>query len=166
MSLFGFLSSRMVGISGLVCWRSLFIWAVLCLVISSLIVVIIKSVCRTLFGTYQGALVIALRILFWNLCSISMLEWDAVPHRGIPYVQMGFNIVSCSGTLFLRDSSDFLPIIQYIFLSVRSSCFLLACMCAFHVVFGLGVVQGILLCDFGGGVFHLGKLRGSLLFSA
>jgi hypothetical protein len=63
------------------------------LVISALTVGICRSVCRSVFGTYRGALTIVLRTLFCNRCSISMLELLAVPQRCMPYVQMGFRIV-------------------------------------------------------------------------
>jgi hypothetical protein len=49
-----------------------------------------------------------------------------VPQRGIPYVQIGLSIVLYSKSLISSDSSEFLPVIQYIRLSERSNCFLLA----------------------------------------
>ena len=54
------------------------------LVTSALTVGICRSVCITVFGTYRGALTIDLRILFWNLCRISMFDVFAVPQRGMP----------------------------------------------------------------------------------
>ena len=42
-------------------------------VISALIGGICRSVCKTVFGTYRGALAIDLRTLVLNLCSISIL---------------------------------------------------------------------------------------------
>jgi len=56
-----------------------------------------------------------------------------VPQRGIPYVHIGFSIVLYSRSLFSSDKSDLLPMIQYIRLNERSSCFLLAWMCVLHV---------------------------------
>jgi len=47
-----------------------------------------------------------------------MLELLAVPQRGIPYVQMDFTIVLYISSLFLSDSFDFLPMIQYMRWSV------------------------------------------------
>jgi len=76
---------------------------------------------------------IDLRTLFWNLCSISMLELLAVPQRGMPYVQMGFRIVLYISNLFSSDSFDFLPIIQYTRWSCNPSCFLLVNICFCHV---------------------------------
>jgi len=58
-----------------------------------------------------------------------MLEWEAVPQSGIPYVHIGFSIVLYnSRSLFTSDNSDLLPKIQYIRLNERSGCFLLAWM--------------------------------------
>jgi len=62
---------------------------VLWLVISALTVGICRSVCITVVGTYRGALTVDLRILFWNLCRISVFDLFAVPQRGMPYVQIG-----------------------------------------------------------------------------
>ena len=77
---------------------------------------------------YHGALVIVLKTLFWKRCKISMLEWEAVPQRGIPYVNIGFSTVLYNRSLFSSDNSDLLPMTQYIRLNERSSCFLLAWM--------------------------------------
>ena len=94
---------------------------------------ICRSVCRMVFGTYHGTLTIDLRTLFWNLCSISVLELLAVPQRGMPYVQMGFRIVLYISSLFSSDSFDFRPIIQYMRWSCNPSCLLLVKMCFCHV---------------------------------
>jgi hypothetical protein len=64
------------------CVMSFSRYLVLKLVISALTEGICRSVCKTVFGTYRGALAIDLRTLFRNLCSISMLELLAVPQRG------------------------------------------------------------------------------------
>ena len=66
-------SSSRAGMSSLGCVISFCWYLVLQLVISALTVGICRSVCRIAFGTYRGALAIDLRILFWNICSISML---------------------------------------------------------------------------------------------
>jgi hypothetical protein len=79
-------------VSSLGCVASFSRYLLLKLVISALTVGICRSVCRSVFGTYRGALIV-LRTLFWNRCSISMLELLAVPQWGIPYVHMGFRIV-------------------------------------------------------------------------
>jgi hypothetical protein len=115
-----------MGINWFVCWSSLSLWAMLWFVISSRTVGISRPVCRLLFGMYHGALTIVRNTLFWKRCKISMLDWEAVPQRGIPYVHIGFNIVLYSISLFSSDNSDFLPMIQYIrlndyvIISVRS----------------------------------------------
>jgi len=108
-------------------------YLVLKLVISALTVGICRSVCRIVFGTYRGALMIDLRTLFWNICSISMLELLAVPQWGMPYVQMGFRIVLYISNLFSSDSFDFLPMIQYMRWSCNPSCFISANTCFCHV---------------------------------
>ncbi|GBP60985.1 hypothetical protein EVAR_51750_1 [Eumeta japonica] len=59
-----------------------------------------------------GALVTILSILFWNLCTISTFEWEAVPHSWIPYVQTGFSIALYKISLLLSDNCDWRPISQ------------------------------------------------------
>jgi hypothetical protein len=111
--------------SSLGCVMSFSRYLVLKLVISALTVGICRSVCKMVFGTYRGALTIDLRALFWNLCSISMLELLAVPQRKMSYVHMGFGILLCISNLFSSDSFDFLPMIQYMRWSCDPRCFLL-----------------------------------------
>ena len=94
---------------------------------------ICRSVSRIVFGTYRGTLTIDLRTLFWNICSISMLELLAVPQRGMPYVQMGLRIVLYISNLFCSVSFDFLPMIQYMRWSCNPSCFLSVKLCLCHV---------------------------------
>jgi hypothetical protein len=108
-------------------------YLVLRLVISALTVGICRSVCITVFGTYRGALTIDLRILFWNLCRISMFDVFAVPQRGMPYVQIGLRIVLYISSLVSSGSLDSLPMIQYILWNCRPSCFLLVNICFCHV---------------------------------
>jgi hypothetical protein len=43
----------------------------------------------TVFGTYNGASVMILRTLDWNISRISLLDVDAIPHSCTPYVDMG-----------------------------------------------------------------------------
>jgi len=119
--------------SSLGCVMSFCWYLVLKVVISALTVGICRSVCRIVFGTYRGALTVDLRALFWNRCSISMLQLLAVPQRGIPYVQMGFRLVLCIRHLFSNDSFDFLPKIQYMRWSCNPSCSVLVNMCLCHV---------------------------------
>ena len=66
--------SGKTGMSSLGCVINFSRYLVLWLVISALTVGICRSVCITVFGTYRGALTIDLRILFWNLCRISMFD--------------------------------------------------------------------------------------------
>ena len=108
-------------------------YLVLWLVISALTVGICRSVCITVFGTYRGALTIDLRILFWNLCWISMFDLFTVPQRGMPYVQIDLRIVLYISNLDSRGSFDFLPVIQYILWNCRPSCFLLVNISFCHV---------------------------------
>jgi hypothetical protein len=106
-NLLGYSSSSRAGLSLLGCVISFSRYLVLKLVISALTVGICRSVCKIVFGTYSGALRIDLRTLFWNLCSISMLELLAVPQSGMPYVQMGFRIVCILVIYFLVTASTF-----------------------------------------------------------
>ena len=62
-----------------------------------------------------------------------MLELLAVPHRGMPYVRMGFGIVLYISNLFSSDSFDFLAMTQYRWRSCNPSCFLSVNMCFCHV---------------------------------
>jgi hypothetical protein len=63
-------------------------------------------VCITWLGTYRGAFVDIRRILFCSLCNISMFDWDAVPHSGMPYVQIGFKMTLYISSLLVRESLD------------------------------------------------------------
>ena len=93
------------------------------------------------------------RILFCSLCNISMFDWDAVPHNGMPYVQIGFNMALCINSLLVRESLDFLPMIQYILFSINPSCLRLLWIC--------GCGEQLRITDFmtkaqdGGKVFNL-----------
>jgi len=42
------------------------------------------EVCRIWFVTYQSAFAMALRILDWDLCMITMLDFMVQPHSSIP----------------------------------------------------------------------------------
>jgi len=94
---------------------------------------ICRSVCSTWFGMYHGALVTILRILFCSLCSISMFDWDAAPHYGMPYVQMSFNMILYMSSLLARESLDFLLMIQFIRCSINPTCLRLLWICGFQV---------------------------------
>jgi hypothetical protein len=63
-NLLGSSSSSRAGMSSLGCVINVSRYLVLKLVISDLTVGICKSVCKTVFGTYHGALTINLRTLF------------------------------------------------------------------------------------------------------
>jgi len=80
-----------------------------------------SSLRRSLFLMYQGALTMCLSTLFWNLCIIFILLCLVQPHSWIPYVHTGFSICLYMMSLLWRDSEEFLPINQYIFLYLRSS---------------------------------------------
>jgi hypothetical protein len=122
-----------MGISWFGWRRILSLRVTLCFVTSSRTVGMSRSACRMRFGTYHGAFTIVLKTLFWKRCKISMSDWKAVPQRGVPYVQISFNIVLYSRSLFSSDNSDCLPMIQYIRLNESSNCFLLTWMCVLHV---------------------------------
>jgi len=80
-----------------------------------------RSLWRSLFLMYQGALTMCLSTLFWNLCIIFILLCLLQPQSWIPYVHTGFSICFYMMSLLWRDSEEFLPINQYIFLYLRSS---------------------------------------------
>jgi hypothetical protein len=62
-----------------------------------------------------------------------MFDWDAVPHNGMPYVQIGFNMALYINSLLVRESLDFLPMIQYILFSINPNCLRLLWICGFQV---------------------------------
>ena len=77
------------------------------LLIASLTVGILKSLRMSSFVTYHRAFTIVLRLL---ACIVSILFiWliAAVPHSGIPYVQIGFMIALHIFNLFSMLNSDF-----------------------------------------------------------
>jgi len=43
-----------------------------------------RSLCRTVFVTYQGALAIMRRQMAWNACMVLVFDGLAVPQRAIP----------------------------------------------------------------------------------
>src|SRR5204863_8016568 len=104
------------------CTNILFLYFSLKLAISSFTVVIRRSRWITSLGTYQGAQVMRRNTLDGNLCRISIFEFEADPHNWIPYVQTGLRITLYNRSLLARESLEFLPISQYIFLSFRPSC--------------------------------------------
>ena len=59
-----------------------------------------------------------------------MFDWDAVPHNGMPYVQIDFNMALYISRLLVRESLDFLPMIQF---SINPSCLRLMLICGFQV---------------------------------
>jgi hypothetical protein len=74
-----------------------------------------RSLWRSLFLMYQGALTLFLSTWFWNRCILSMLLGLVHPQSWIPYVQTGFRICLYIRSLLWRDSEEFVPISQYIF---------------------------------------------------
>ena len=103
------------------------------LLIASLTVGISRSLRMSSFLTYQGAFTIVLRIL---ACIISILFiWliAAVPHSGIPYVQIGFMIVLYIFNLFSMLNLDFRLVSQCICLLVFCTFSIIDLVCSFHV---------------------------------
>ena len=103
------------------------------LLISSLTVGIPRSLRISSFLTYHGAFTIVLRIL---ACIISILFiWliVAVPHSGIPYVQIGFMIVLYIFNLFSMLNLDFRLVSQCICLLVFCIFSTIDLVCSFHV---------------------------------
>ena len=77
-----------------------------------------RSLWRSLFLMYQGALTMFWSTLFWNRI-MSILLCLVQPQSWIPYVQTGFSI--CLYSLLWRDSEEFLPISQYLFVYLSPS---------------------------------------------
>ena len=103
------------------------------LLISSLTVGIPRSLRISSFLTYQSPFTIVLRIL---ACITSILFiWliAAVPHIGIPYVQIGFMIVLYIITLFSVLNLDFRLVSQCICLLVFCIFSTIDLICSFHV---------------------------------
>jgi hypothetical protein len=90
-NLLGSLSSSRAGMSSLGWAVSFSRCLVQKFVISALTVGISRSVCRTVFGTYHGALAMDLSTLFWNHCSISMLDvmWGTLHEVPTTFILVG-----------------------------------------------------------------------------
>lgn len=101
--------------------------------ISSFTVGILRSECIRLLVTNHGAFEIFRSVLDWNLCRISILEFEAVPHSWIPYVQMGLIIHLYINSLFSSERGDLELIRDLNLFSCISRAFLLVCICFFHV---------------------------------
>ena len=82
---------------------------------------------------YYCEFVINLSNLDWYHWIISIFEFEAQPHNSIPYVHTGLRIVLYMRILFSNDRGEWLPIIHFISLALRSSCFRLAVTWAFQV---------------------------------
>jgi hypothetical protein len=78
-SLLGFSSSGSMETCSFECVVILYLYLLLDFVISSLIVGIFKSPCKTLLDIYHRAFTVARRTLFLYLCNISMFELLTVP---------------------------------------------------------------------------------------
>jgi hypothetical protein len=78
---------------------------------------------------YHGTFSIVLKVLDWNRCNISMLEFEAVLQSCIPYVQIGLITTLYKSNFLSIDSVDCLPSSQHIFLNLRLSCFLFILIC-------------------------------------
>ena len=62
-----------------------------------------------------------------------MFDWDAVPHKEMTYAQIGFNMALYISRLLVRECLDFLPMIQYILLSINPNCLRFMWICGFQV---------------------------------
>jgi len=81
-----------------------FLYLLVLILITSVTYGISKSLCNVWLETYQGALLIILRIFDWNVWRILVLDGLLHPHTSIPYVQMGRSIVLYMVSLLSRDS--------------------------------------------------------------
>jgi hypothetical protein len=105
--LFGPCASSRIGISWFGCRSSLSLWTVPCFGTSRTVDLSI-SVCRTLLVMSRGAFTIVRNTLFWKRCSIVILDWEAMPQRGIPYlypfsVHVTFNFITNSCTYLIKN---------------------------------------------------------------
>jgi len=57
---------------------------------------ILKSLCKILLETYQGAMLVILGNFDWNVWRILVLDGLLHRHSYIPYVQMGRSIALCT----------------------------------------------------------------------
>ena len=89
------------------------------LLISSLTVGIPRSLRMSSFLTYQGLFTIVLRILAYITSILFIWLIAAVPHNGIPYVQIGFMIVLYIFNLFSMLNLDF-RLVTHAFVSLFS----------------------------------------------
>ena len=96
------------------CVTSLSLYFFPYLAISSLTVGIFKSLRKSLFLTYHGALTIVLKIFACSVSISFMLLIAAIPHNGTPYVQIGLIIVLYIFSLFIMLNLGFLLVNQYI----------------------------------------------------
>ena len=103
------------------------------LLVASLTVGFPRSLRMSSSLTYHSAFTIVLNIL---ACIVSILfKWliAAVPHNGIPYVQIGFMIVLYNFNLFFMLNLDFRLVSQYICLLVVCISSIIDLVCCFHV---------------------------------
>jgi hypothetical protein len=96
--------------------------------ISFFTVFICRSSCITVLLIYHGTSIVV-KVLDWNRCIISMLEFEAVPQSCIPHVRIGLITTLYKSNLLSVDSVDCLPSSQYIFLNPTLSCFLFILIC-------------------------------------
>jgi len=99
------------------------------LLISSLTYGTLRSWCRASLVTYQYALTMIQRYLFWNLWSTFIFDLEAVPQNWTLYIHISLRIALYNSTLFSIDNCDLLLSSQYILLSSIPSCFLLVVIC-------------------------------------
>ena len=103
------------------------------LLISSLTVAIPRSLCMSSFLTYHGAFTIVLRILACNVSILFIWLIASVPHRGIPYVQIGFMIVLYIFNLLSMLNLVFRLVSQCTYLLVACILSIIDLVCCFHV---------------------------------
>jgi len=73
-------------------------------VMTSLMYVMLRSVCNVWLLTYRGAFVMSRNVFDWKACNILVLDGLLQPHSSIPYVHIGFILVLYSSSLFSTDS--------------------------------------------------------------
>jgi len=100
-------------------WRSLSSCFLASRLIYAITISFLRSLWRSAFRMYQGALTMFLKTLFWNLCIMAILLGFMHPHSCKPQAHTGFNICLYSTSLFCVDRADLLPMSQYMCFYVR-----------------------------------------------
>jgi hypothetical protein len=103
-----------------------FLWSFAYVLMTSVTYGMLKSLCKVTFDMYQGVLASFLNVLDWNVWRIFVLQGLLHAHNSILLVQTGLFMALYMVVLFSRDSCDFVFISQFIFLTLSSTCLLLA----------------------------------------